>query len=62
MMIDVMITVSARVIIMITVSKLLKSRLVRYNSYYIVIGINIIRNKRSYNVITITIHLFGDNT
>jgi hypothetical protein len=35
--------------------------LVRCNGYYIVIGISITRNKRSYNVIAITIHLFSDN-
>ena len=36
--------------------------LVRCNSYYTVIGISIIMIKISYNVITIIIHLFGDNT
>jgi hypothetical protein len=40
----------------------LRTRLVRYNDYYTVIGISITRNKRSCNVITITIHLFGDST
>jgi hypothetical protein len=40
----------------------LRARLVRCNGYYTVIGISITRNKRSCNIITITIHLFGDNT
>jgi hypothetical protein len=40
----------------------LRTRLVRCNGYYTVIGINITRNKRNCNVITITIHVFGDNT
>ena len=40
----------------------IRVRLVHCNGYYTVIGINITRNKRSCNVITITIHLFGDNT
>ena len=39
----------------------IRTRLVDYNSNYIQIGIGIIRNKRCYNVILITIHLFGDN-
>jgi hypothetical protein len=37
-------------------------RLIHYNGYYTVIGINITRNKKSCNEITIIIHLFGDNT
>ena len=37
-------------------------RLVHCNDYYTVIGINITKNKKSCNVITITIHLFDDNT
>ena len=40
----------------------LRTHLVRCNGYYTVIGISITKNKRKYNVITITIHLFGDNT
>ena len=39
----------------------IRTRLVDYNGNYIQIGIGIIRNKRCYNVILITIHLFGDN-
>jgi hypothetical protein len=41
---------------------MLRTCLVRYNGYYTIIGINIIKNKRSCNVITITIHLFSNNT
>ena len=40
----------------------IRVRLVHCNGYYTVIGINITRNKRSCNVITITIHLFVNNT
>ena len=39
----------------------IRTRLVDYNGNYIQIGIGIIRNKRCYNVILITIYLFGDN-
>ena len=38
-----------------------RTRLVCCNGYYTVIGISITKNKRSSNVINITIHLFGDN-
>jgi hypothetical protein len=38
------------------------ARLVRYNGYYTVIGISIIRNRISCNGIVITIHQFGNNT
>ena len=41
---------------------MLRAHLVRCNGYYTVIRISIIRNKRCYNVIIISIHLFGDNT
>ena len=40
----------------------LRVRLVHCNGYYTVIRISITRNKRSCNVITIIIYLFGDNT
>jgi hypothetical protein len=40
----------------------LRARLVRCNGYYTVIEMSITMNKRSCNVITITIYLFGDNT
>ena len=40
----------------------LRIRLVQCNGYYTIIRINITRNKRSCNVITITIHLFRDYT
>ena len=36
--------------------------LVRCNSYYTVIGINITRNRINCNRTTITIHQFGSNT
>ena len=39
-----------------------RARLVHCNDYYTVIEISITRNKRSCNIITITIYLFGDNT
>ena len=42
-------------------TKTFRSRLIRCNGYYTVIDISIIRNKRNCNVITITIHMFGDN-
>ena len=42
--------------------KRLRVRLVHCNGYYTGIKINITRNKRNCIVITITIHLFGDNT
>ena len=35
--------------------------MINCNSNYIGIGIGIIRNTRCYNIIFITIHLFGDN-
>ena len=41
---------------------LIKTRLVDYNSNYIGIRIDIIRNTKYCNVMLIAIHLFGDNT
>jgi hypothetical protein len=41
---------------------LLRACLVHCNGHYNVTRINITRYKRSCNVITITIHLFSDNT
>jgi hypothetical protein len=45
-----------------TGSYTIRTRLIRCNSYYTVIRISITKNKRSCNVITIIIHVFGDNT
>ena len=38
----------------------LRARLVHCNDYYMGIGISITRNTLSWNVISITIHQFGD--
>ena len=42
--------------------KTFRARLVYCNDYYIVIEISITRNKKTCNITTITIYLFGDNT
>ena len=42
-------------------SNIVKARLVDCNSNYIRIRIGITRNKRCYNLILITIHLFSNN-
>ena len=42
--------------------RLCRTRLVHCNDYYNITEINIIRNRGSCNEITITMHLFGDDT
>ena len=47
---------------MLEIKTQLRAHLVNCNGNYIGIEIDITKNTRCYNVIFITIHLFGDNT